>query len=309
MERIIYYINDIDKLLKDKYVHPISCEIDPSNRCMLKCKFCMYADYIGNTRDILDWEIYLSLLHSLKEGGTKSITFTGGGEPLTHPRFNDMTKYALDKGFEIGLITNGVLLDKVENKDHFTFIRVSLDAYNVEMYKQVKGVNYFDRVISNIKTALKKGATVGLSYVVYDQNCKDLFHAEKLANDLGVVYIQFKPAWINGNTFIKYTLPDGKNIIKTDRYKANDNLPCVVAGLIGIVGADGCVYFCCQYRGNRKFNLGSLYEAEFQELWKRRIHIKPDILKCPQCRYMNYAKFYKELTSWDSFIFKHRYFL
>jgi len=308
--KIIHYMDEISSIKEGKDVHPITCEIDPSNACNLNCSFCMYAKGLKINKDILPWDIYRNLITELKTLGVKSITFTGGGEPLMNPRFNDMVLEANLLGFEIGLITNGTLLDRVENLDHFKFIRISLDAYDEKSYDKIKGKYLFNTVIRNIEDAVDSEKTdIGISYVVCKENVNGIGKIQEILSGIGIKYIQFKPAWINGE---KFELPEGisgdKTII-TDRYIAKDNLPCLIAGLIGIVGADSKVYFCCQYRGNEKFCIGSLEEDSFADLWKKRKDIIPDISKCPQCRYQNYAEGF-EVFSQPKYIFlKHKNFL
>ncbi len=309
-EKIYYYMEQVDRLMKGEFVPPITAEIDPSNKCPLRCGFCMFDDYLESNRVNLDYDIYESLLCELKELGTKSITFTGGGEPLVHPKIGCMIEDALNMGFEIGLVTNGIMLDKIEKYiDKFMFIRVSLDSYTREMYEEVKGADFFDRVIRNIQMSLTKNRTVGLSYVINDKNNERLDLAQELADDLGVAYLQLKPAYIDGGTFRDYKLPHGKVIIETDRYLAEDHVPCSIASLIGIISATGSVYYCCQFRGDDRFKLGDLFTDSFETIWKRRLEMKPDISKCPQCRYMNYAKCYKEIVERGTLFFKHKNFL
>ena len=308
--KTIFYLNEISDIIKGKEVHPITCEIDPSNACNLNCSFCMYAKRLKRNRDLLPWEIYRNLITELKILGVKSITFTGGGSPLMNPRFNDMVSKAYSLGFEIGLITNGTLLHKVENLDHFKFIRISLDAYDKESYFKIKGKNLFNRVMRNIRESANSGKTdIGVSYVVCKENVNGIQEIQEKLKESGIKYIQFKPAWINGG---KFELPEeinGNKTIITDRYIAKDNLPCLIAGLIGIVGANSKVYFCCQYRLNEKFCLGSLTENSFWELWKKRKDIMPDISKCPQCRYQNYAEGYEKFSNPKYTFLKHTEFL
>ena len=308
--KIIYYMNEISDLKEEKNVYPITCEIDPSNACNLNCSFCMYAKYLKRNRDILPWETYRNLLTELKILGVKSITFTGGGEPLMNPRFDNMVMKAYSLGFKIGLITNGTLLNEVKSLYHFEFIRVSLDAYDEESYFKIKGKNLFNKIIRNIKEAANSGKTdIGVSYVVCKENVNGIQEIQETLKGSGIKYIQFKPAWINGG---KFELPkeiNGERTIITDRYVAKDNLPCLIAGLIGIVGADSKVYFCCQYRGNEKFLLGDLTENSFWELWKNRKDIMPDVSKCPQCRYQNYAEGYEKFSKPKYIFLKHAEFL
>lgn len=307
--KIYYYLDQVEKLQRGEFIAPISCEIDPSNKCMLNCEFCMFENYRECSQENLDIDTYISAIGELHKLGTRSITFTGGGEPLMNPNFNTMVSMALALGFQVGLVTNGVLLNKLENVDKFKFIRVSLDAHNKDDYLKVKGMDYFNKVLDNIKYALKKNPTIGISYVVCSDNNKDLQRAEDLANELGVAYIQIKPAYINGDIYSDFKYPDGRPTIGTKRHKPTDNVPCTIAGLVGIIGADANVYYCCQHRGIDKFNLGNLRDNTLKELWTKRLDIKPDVSLCPSCRYMNYTKAYKKILEDGDLFFQHRYFL
>ena len=138
-KKILYYVNEIEMLDAGEFVFPITCEIDPSNNCMLNCNFCRFAAFRKRTKINLEWEIYITLLSELYSGGTKSVTFTGGGEPLMHPKFNAMATFAKSLGLEVGLVTNGVNLHRLDSPEIFEFIRVSLDAPDSVTYKKVKG--------------------------------------------------------------------------------------------------------------------------------------------------------------------------
>jgi len=317
--KIYYYIKDVEKIMDGEYVPPVSCEIDPSNRCQLACSFCMYQKWRKEELVDLDFEIYVGLLSDLKKDGTKSVTFTGGGEPLVHPNFNRMAYIARNMGFDIGLVTNGVALDKVKEDllSEFIFIRVSLDAASSEVYKAVKGVDYFDRVRQNIENLIsrRKGIekpTIGISYVICNGNEKDVDTAKELATQLKVDYIQFKPALTNGSKFNNFDFDTKGNMeaqtILTNRFVASDTLPCNVAGLVGIVAATGKVYFCCQHRGHEEYVLGDLHEDQFHTIWKRRKDIVPKVNECAPCRYMNYAKKCALILS-DKFSQEHKNFL
>ena len=270
----------------------------------------MYAEYLKEHRQDLDFDIYKDLIEQLVGLGVYSITFTGGGEPLMNPRFNEMADLAFNAGLQVGLITNGVKLNEVIDPYRFTFIRVSLDSSNEATYEKVKGKPKFQTVLKNVRGAVRNGATVGLSYVVCADNFNGVTLAKEIAKSLKVEYIQFKPAWINGRAYdINSIKKNNGEVIVTERFKAGDNTPCLIAGLVGVVGADANTYFCCQFRGVEKYSMGSLTDFSFEALLRRRMEIVPDISKCPMCRYMNYAKKYSEIVTDKNLIFKHRYFL
>jgi len=309
--KIFYYLEKIKKIQNKEFIPPISCEIDPTNMCNAKCSWCMFHKYREASSVHLKWDIYLKLIYELKFLGVKSITFTGGGEPLMNPRFNQMVEVANDLKFEVGLVTNGILLHKLKQPEYFKFIRVSLDASNAEMYQKVKGVDKFDVVIKNIEKTLKRNETVGLSYVVGPDNNYDFDKAREISNKLGAAYIQIKPMYVDDGIFDDYKLKNFRNtVIETTRYKPSEKLPCHIAHLVGIIAADGCVYYCCQGRGKPNFFVGSLAHESFETIWRRRLkHNNISIRQCPPCRYMNYASAVRGFLKEGNLFYQHKNFL
>lgn len=294
---------------RGKSVMPVSCEIDISNKCNLDCSFCMFKDFRASTSALLEWSVFVNLLQQLRNVGCRSITFTGGGEPTIHPQFDQMVIFAHSVGFDIGLVTNGTHLERVSKPTIFKFIRVSLDASNPKDYIAIKKRDRFGVVIEGIKYLKRKGAFVGLSYVVCKENSNGTERAQNLADILKVEYIQFKPAYTTqGGSYDNYALFDHGKTINTERYVAKSMLPCRLAGLVGIVTADADVCFCCQHRG--KLIAGSLKTETFKTLWERRNRMLPDITKCPPCRYMAYAKAYEDFQDkYSSMFWDHKNFL
>jgi len=293
VKKIKRYEKKIEMMGSGKYVVPVTCELDLSNRCQLNCGFCFYKKKRVNGEE-LRFGFISSLLEEFERIGVKSVTLTGGGEPLMYDRINEVVRIANARGIELGLVTNGVALDRLDNPNIFKFIRVSLDASRPNLYSMVKGRDYFHKVIYNIHQCLEKGAYLGLSYVVYGMNEDDIESAIRLAELIGVEYIQFKPAWINGRNHVISSkavkiLKENGHSIYTNRLIERDQKACTVAGLVGIVCADGGVYYCCQHRGVKGFKLGSIYTGTFQDAWKRRGEIEVDVNHCPHCRYMNYV--------------------
>lgn len=306
--KICYYLDEIEQLENGGWVPPITCEIDPSNRCQNKCSFCIFSKHLKNNNDFLSSDVYFDLITKLRDIGTKSVTFTGGGEPLTHPNIVDMILLAVNRGLEVGLITNGISLHKIEHViPKLKFIRVSLNAATAKTYYKITGSNFFNKVVTNINSIVGK-TCVGLSFVICNENQNETEAMKQLGKKLKVDYVQLKPN-VNGGTVKGLdTIEDNITVI-TNRYTALDKLPCTIAGLIGIVGADGEVWYCCQKRGQQKYSLGNLHNNDFETLWRDRNNIQPDIKTCKVCRYSNYAIGYKKYKSNKYSYLKHRNFL
>lgn len=308
-KKVYYYLNEIEKSIRGEPIMPVTCEIDLSNKCQLDCNFCMYKHFRKSNSMFLDWILYIRLIKSLVSIGAKSVTFTGGGEPTMYPYFNKATDIARLAGLELGLITNGVNLSKIQDLSIFKFVRVSLDAATSETYEKIKGKNLFGKVVINIGEAVRDGAPIGISFVVSKENKHEITKAKKLAKQLGVRYIQFKPVWINGKVFTDYEVEEDVLTLSNIRSIAVDQLPCDIAGLVGIVSATADVYFCCQHRGDPNYVLGNLNDDSFGIIWAKRVQVKPDISACPMCRYMEYAEAYKQLIEEGTMFFDHKHFL
>lgn len=313
--KILAHLKEADNLVQGRPQAPVTCEIDPSNYCQNNCSWCIYSEYIKQNRIHLDFEIYRRALNSLSQSGCKAITFTGGGEPLMHPRIKEMILLAKRQGFQIGLITNGIKLDHIIDMLHlFQFVRISVDAVNSIMYKQIKQTNYFTRVCNNIQAATKKGVTdIGISMVFekgYEKYSNEFI---ALGEKLGVNYAQVKPAVSeNVEKISNNLLKQGGQGFVTKRFLVDkgDMLPCKLAGLIGQVAADGCFYYCCIHRGTEKYKIGDFGSKQsLMDMLNCRANFIPDLNDCDCCRYINYAYSYKLVSSEKFRALRHTNFL
>lgn len=305
--KILFYIKEAEKALCNEPILPVTCEIDPTTLCQNNCSFCINKESNKASHAILDLDVYNKLICELSSLNIKSVTFTGGGEPLLHPNFDELVMVAKIHNIKLGLITNGISLDKYLNLiPYFEFVRISLYGIDPSSYYKITSKDYFNRVIKNIEDAVKtkKDTTVGISYVL-DDNLDEIDKAKELASNLKVDYIQFKPV-------LKTKLPNIKESAKTvltQRYSVENDLPCRLAGLIGIVSADANTYYCCIKRGEEKYCLGNLKDDTFANLWKKRVDIMPEYKKCITCRYVNYVKGLESESLSERHFLKHRDFL
>lgn len=133
------------KLLHTKAVEynkviPIHPQIYITNKCNLNCSFCSCSDR-QKTLEMKSYEVK-DVIDVLADRGAKAITFSGGGEPLLHPKVNEIINYAGSKGIEAGLVSNGIALNKLEYHDNLTWCRVSSSDRRVPSYDSIlKAVN------------------------------------------------------------------------------------------------------------------------------------------------------------------------
>ena len=66
----------------------------------------------ANERPELSVERFKELVDELKVMGVSGIEFCGGGEPLLYPGIEEVIKYITNKQIQLGVFTNGSMLNK-----------------------------------------------------------------------------------------------------------------------------------------------------------------------------------------------------
>ena len=180
--KVLFHMDELERIRNGKLQFPITFEVDPTNKCNNDCSFCMFREFRADHRVDLDYDLYLEALDQMKMLGVRSITFTGGGEPTMNMNFMNMVLAAVHKQFEVGLITNGILLDQVIPYARlFTFIRISLDAASADTNLRIKGVHTFEQVVN------KAGAKVVSKKYYPDHHHYSQADMDELAESAGVV--------------------------------------------------------------------------------------------------------------------------
>ncbi|MCH8806183.1 MAG: radical SAM protein [Planctomycetes bacterium] len=108
------------------------------------------------TRQLEDLDAVARIAEQLAAYDDRLLFLGGHGDPLLHPRFDEICRIVRDAGV-CGL---GVATTLVELPDtafealfahHVDVVSVSLDANNAESYRQLHNVDHFERVIANVE--------------------------------------------------------------------------------------------------------------------------------------------------------------
>lgn len=327
IEKLFLHENKVEDILQNgihSMSYPISVELTLTNRCNLQCVYCSdleLRDRQGNEA-FLDYDILSKLFGDLSEGGTKGVVFEGGGEPTLHPDFNKLVQSAKENNLAVGLITNGtVRLDEVVLRN-LEWIRVSLDASNTDEYLSLKGVDCFERVLSNIAHYAQHCSTVGVGYVVTNNNLSDIETLILRLRELKVSYIQLRPV-----VDMPDLLPDEKDLKYLECYRnavfnvivdgmkenmegGNGQLPCVANSLTSVISGDGSVFLCGRLNIYEWFNpIGNIRIQSFSEIWngeerRRQLSMVGNASfcskNCPQCRISKFNMLFQRLSQTKS---------
>jgi len=116
----------IKNILESKRILPYHIQLNPENRCTQNCSWCSCSN--RNKKLRMDYETVIKVIDKFKSLGTKSCTITGGGEFLCHKDAKKIISKIYKSGIDIGLVTNGDLIYKLNRDDlnKIVWIRISL---------------------------------------------------------------------------------------------------------------------------------------------------------------------------------------
>jgi len=327
---------NILKIAEGEPAQPIHWDVDPSTACDHSCRGCPYI-YDGpidpmlgvirqqtakDKRTLLDFDAFVRFVGQIAANGAKAVTFVGGGEPTLHPKFTAMMNCVADAGLKFGVITH--LGRKYPNPEFFfaalakaTWVRVSVNAGTRETYLKHQGKDDFDRMIENTACAsIDHGCRLGWSFLITNDNYREIIEATHMAYEAGAAFIQFKPLIEVGEPGTVYHGLEDKIIEELITvklaYASGPRLPrefqildqwsarlrelkqhhakqfsgaCHVPKFNPKLGANGVVYTCCEFAYNDDAALGSIYDEPLEAILRRAAQRcgQIDMAKCPQC--------------------------
>lgn len=304
-KKIFLHPGKINRLKKGKRPFPLTMEIDLTDNCNHKCKFCFTPKTDKALRAHLTTEVVMKTLDELWSLGTRGISFTGGGESMMHANFVQIARRAKAIGFDLGLMTNGSLLigDRLEAVlDNFQWVRVSMSGGLAPIYNRVQGVNHFDLVVKNVKRLVmekeqnNKDLVVGVRMLINRVNIDTAIELVKIFRDTNLDYIQFASSQFDkkditkGKKFKKIlkeidTVKNPKTKIQTSGYviEQNKDYPkhCYAHFFQGAINAKGELLFCKNCRDSNKYRLGNINEECLHDIWSKNSTRKLEDSLCP----------------------------
>lgn len=160
---------------------PIYVQFAVSNKCNLRCSMCNVLDSRRHERELGLSEIEI-LAGILKELDVAILILTGG-EPLMRPDLTEIVRLFTEKGIEVRLQTNAVLINDEKARDLIQAglkeVTISLDSLDPQRYDEITGVaGSWQRIIKGIalfsQYLPKKGNMSGINTVVSKRNIEEI---------------------------------------------------------------------------------------------------------------------------------------
>jgi MoaA/NifB/PqqE/SkfB family radical SAM enzyme len=132
---------------------PEFVQIEPVGQCNLACRMCPVVLREENPPAFMSFEVFCALLGQFP--AIKQLHLQGLGEPLLHPRFFDMVRYAARRGIEVSTNSN-LTAPSVRRAEEcvqsgLAHLHVSLDAAQASAYEYIRVGARFDKVLRNLR--------------------------------------------------------------------------------------------------------------------------------------------------------------
>lgn len=346
--KLYWHLDRVLEFQEREVISPIYVEISPVSYCDHKCIFCG-IDFARNMRSYLSSEILCKRLEEMGRLGVRSVMFAGEGEPLLHKDLSLFVKTAHEQGIDVSVTTNGATGNYEKWRDilpYLVWIRFSVDAASPEVYSRVHNVpdSMFIKTIKSIeaavkvKKALSLDITIGVQFVVIDENINDLEKALKLFNTPGVDYFSIKPYSLHPQMINRKDVAYDRETIKyicevidrfdkgdmevifrkeaTEKYASRERpfTSCHALPFWGYISSRGDFYTCSVFINDDRFRAGNIYMDSMEEILfgdRRRSSIsfgKKDLdidkcrLNCRMARVNEFLEFIRNRPEHVNFI-------
>lgn len=299
--KLIYHIPRLYRWHEGKDIYPIYIEVGLHGGCNHRCLFCSF-DFLNYKPVILPLDAIEDFISQAATKGVKSILYSGEGEPLLHPNINEIVRLTKNSNIDVALSTNGINFsrEKAENLLPFlSWVRFSISAGTRKSYALVHRAKEsdFDLAIANIREAVKiknrhkLRCTIGVQFLLIPQNEKDIFSLISILGDFGVDYLVVKPysSHPSSKKKLNFILKNKnldivkKKIFDVSRGRVNiifrqnsiskikKKKPyghCLGIPFIAHIAANGEVYPCNNFVGNKNFSFGNISTQNFEDIWQ-----------------------------------------
>lgn len=287
--------------LPELHDFPGRITLELTNKCNICCTFCprkMMEKNLG----FMDLALAKRLIDEIAEHLPVSLVPFFRGEPLLHPDWYEILRYAKAKGIgPLQFTTNATLMDKDVARAlidlQLDFISFSLDTIDSELYQQTRRGSDYDRVHENIIYLLELKRELGVSFPEVQVSAVDTpMHHDKL--DDFVSY--WRPKVDRVRIYIEHSQDGNPGSIAIPLPLFQKRLPCHKLFTDMVIYWNGEVALC-NHDWNRvgADHLGDVRRRAIAEVWRsekynelRTLHLEGAVQGIRPCNYCDHWKMY-----------------
>ncbi|MFH1654821.1 MAG: radical SAM protein [Pseudomonadota bacterium] len=290
----------IRKILHIPESSPRFAQICITNCCNLDCKMCI-RNYIDIERTHMDYELFKKVVDRLE--AVKTVILVGIGETLTYPRFYEAIRYCKERGLEVQITTNGLLLEDEEKMEKVIRSKLDWISFSIESLKENSEISHPNvKALRNIKRLIEMKKELGsltprvtLQPILFSDKVQDVYEiikwgAENCVDRINVVRVdlRFVPDMKRPNLieereifnefarlrkrykiridYLQDQIFDGWKgfFYKYFKFLLRLDTYCYRFQDFVFIAQNGDVYPCCF---SKELNMGNMLEKDIREVW------------------------------------------
>ena len=170
---------------------PRSIDIDITNECNLRCKYCYHFTGPGDVQESIPTDGWLGFFEELGRCAVMDV-YIGGGEPFFREDLKELIDGVVKNRMRFSLLSNGTLItDEIASYIASTrrcdSIQVSIDGGSPETHDLSRGKGNFHRAVEGINVLLRHQIPAAVRVTINRHNVRDLGEIAKLLlDDIGL---------------------------------------------------------------------------------------------------------------------------
>ncbi len=173
---------------------PMWLTLEMTYRCPLHCPWCSNPLDFDKFKNELTTDEWKRVLREGRAMGALQLGFTGG-EPMLRDDMEELVAYSEELGYYTNLITSGVGLTperlKAMKEGGLKQIQLSIQSDDRDTTNKLVGLDCYDHKLEIAHEIKAQGFPMVLNVPVCKQNVKHTANILKMAEEIGVEYIEF----------------------------------------------------------------------------------------------------------------------
>jgi SynChlorMet cassette radical SAM/SPASM protein ScmE len=170
---------------------PRSLDLDITNYCNLRCKYCSHFTSAGDVKQDLPTEKWLDFFQELNRCGIMTVCLQGG-EPFYRKDLPELIEGIVRNRMRFNMLSNGTLISDeaaafLASTNRCDGVQISIDGSDDHAHDVFRGNGSFSKALKGIEFLRKHTVPVSVRVTLHKKNIHDLENiARLLLEDLGL---------------------------------------------------------------------------------------------------------------------------
>lgn len=171
---------------------PKKMDIDITNRCNLRCRYCYHFESSGDAGGDLPAAEWLRFFEELNRCAVTEVTLAGG-EPFIREDLKEIIEGIVRNRMRFQILSNGTLIDDdmavfLAATKRCNYVQVSIDGSMPENHDVMRGKGSFAKALQGLMTLRRHGIHAAVRVTIHRKNVHDLEGiARLLLEDIGLL--------------------------------------------------------------------------------------------------------------------------